>query len=295
MVDIEELRKMLVIDLSSEFNTNVICQLIPKNNVTKTAIIIKQNDSVYSPTLYLEDIYQHYQDVMSYDVVLKQVVRGLKDAINHAKDSNLNPLECLDISKTKMKIVNQKKNKDWLDTVPHRTVEDLAIVYYIPVDMADGYGSIVINNEVLGYLNSDGQLSESDLYDIAYKNVSEDVEVINMNDILLELGMPSYMIPQPSTPMIVVTNKHRLYGAISLTLTDVLDKIAQDNDTDALIVIPSSIHECIVLPDDDNMDLEQLPDIVANVNLTEVTPEDVLSDNIYLYTSKDKCLKIYKR
>ena len=46
-------------------------------------------------------------------------------------------------------------------------------------------------------------------------------------------------------------------------------------------IIPSSIHEVILIPD--TLDIHYMKAMVKEVNGTEVSPDEVLSDNVYRY------------
>ena len=54
--------------------------------------------------------------------------------------------------------------------------------------------------------------------------------------------------------------------------------------TDKMVVIPSSIHELIVVPYNESID--DINAIVEEVNRTTVSAEDVLSGHIYYYDKK---------
>ena len=48
-------------------------------------------------------------------------------------------------------------------------------------------------------------------------------------------------------------------------------------------LLPSSIHECILVPSDVSMTKEELEAMVHHVNEIEVTREEYLSDSVYFY------------
>ena len=62
-----------------------------------------------------------------------------------------------------------------------------------------------------------------------------------------------------------------------------------------LLVIPSSVHETIVLPyEESNMDSAFLFAMVKEVNTTVISSADVLSDNVYYYDMKADKMGILK-
>ena len=96
---------------------------------------------------------------------------------------------------------------------------------------------------------------------------------------------------EPSFPMYVLTNASRYYGASVLLLKKELSKISQSLGN--LIILPSSLHELIVLPENQYTgDCEACAEMVKNVNTSVVLPEDYLSDHVYTYNRDTQELKI---
>ena len=83
--------------------------------------------------------------------------------------------------------------------------------------------------------------------------------------------------------MIVVSNKTGHYGASTICDTEILGGLARDYESN-LLIIPSSIHECIVIPINQlDMEVEEATEIVKAVNTTEVPEEEILSDHVYIF------------
>ena len=88
----------------------------------------------------------------------------------------------------------------------------------------------------------------------------------------------------------VLTNTQGMHGAGALFYPDQLETIAQQMGTD-FFVLPSSVHEVLILPDDGSQDLDSLQFMVREINRTEVAPEDRLSDFVYHYDAQDHVLE----
>ena len=86
--------------------------------------------------------------------------------------------------------------------------------------------------------------------------------------------------------MYVLSNADKLNGAAALldakTMEDISEKLGGD-----FVVLPSSIHETIVLPLNEDMDRHTLEAMVQDVNATQVAPEERLSDHVYAYDAKE--------
>ena len=83
-------------------------------------------------------------------------------------------------------------------------------------------------------------------------------------------------------PMYVATNVSKLNGACILLYDGVLEKFAEKIGGD-FYILPSSVHEVLFVPANGDMDARYLIQMVREVNATQVAPDEVLSDNVYLY------------
>ena len=52
-------------------------------------------------------------------------------------------------------------------------------------------------------------------------------------------------------------------------------------------ILPSSIHQMLILPDDGQVDAEMLRDMVKEVNATQVAPAERLTNDVYHFDTKD--------
>lgn len=61
-------------------------------------------------------------------------------------------------------------------------------------------------------------------------------------------------------------------------------KLQKKHGVDKLVCLPSSVHEMIILPYEENGDMEVLNNMVAEINQNEVEPEERLTDRAYILT-----------
>ena len=90
--------------------------------------------------------------------------------------------------------------------------------------------------------------------------------------------------------MYVLTNKDSNYGASQILLHENLDEIAERLGESRMYVIPSSVHEVIVIPVTE--ECIDIANMIREVNDTVVSREDILSYNLYLYDADDKMIRI---
>ncbi len=123
-----------------------------------------------------------------------------------------------------------------------------------------------------------------------------------MNDVITEIiktelqeqsqddGIESRYLPEEcempsSNNMFVVSNVKGINGASCLIYPDVIKNLAEQLDAD-LYILPSSIHEIIVVKNNQKMDKNTFREMVTDINRTQVPEEDILSDNVYFYSRK---------
>ena len=194
------------------------------------------------------------------------------------------------------KLVNAEMNKDYLADKPFTPVEDLAVIYAIDLGGNEsGHMTAPITNKLL---ESYG-ITEQELHDIAIHNLAESqIEFKTMRDVLVDMMFPegiqegdprAFMLPpeEENPSMYVLSNADKLNGAAAIldskTMEDISEKLGGD-----FIVLPSSIHEVIVLPVNEDMDRQTLEAMVQDVNAGQVAPEERLSDHVYMYDSQAK-------
>ena len=181
--------------------------------------------------------------------------------------------------KLSFKLIGLKDNKEYLEDIPYRRFEDLAMVPICMVRNSEiGVGHITIRNS---HLNLWGIT-----YDRLWKNLMEnstktaEVKIKTMPDFLGEDYINDFEVLQN---IIIVSNKEQNYGAGAVLYPGVLEKIS-DKYGKNLYVLPASVHEVLVLPEQgEENEAEMLEAIVRQVNAGVLSKEDFLSDKIYYY------------
>ena len=266
---------------------------VSKNNgLELTAISIKGNENI-CPNIYLEPFFEQYNNGIS----LEDSLKSISDVyLREMKNIPVFPIEKFTYENIKDKLyvtlVNAEKNEKMLSDMPHKNYEDLATVYRIQVNVSpENRGSIAIHNSHLSMFGVDVET----LHEQAMANMKQlmPYSFQNMNEILAEMmgDFPEELMLSEAEmcPMWVLTNIDKMNGAAYMLDDEVLRDISEKLDSN-LIILPSSIHECIILCEDENMDLDYIRSMVGDVNATQVEPEEVLSDSIYRYDAKEQTL-----
>ena len=86
-----------------------------------------------------------------------------------------------------------------------------------------------------------------------------------------------------SAPFFVLSNTSGINGAACILYPDVIKNFAEIMEKD-IIILPSSIHEVLLLPDEGDISCDEMSRLVTHINQTEVPKEDRLSNQVYLYS-----------
>ncbi len=128
--------------------------------------------------------------------------------------------------------------------------------------------------------------NEEKLMELAMNNplYKDEICITPLENIILGIpGDDLSSLKNSGSPMAVITNTAKNYGAAAILNKDAMMKIA-DACEDDLYIIPSSVHECITIPKS-VMEPEELREMVCQVNQTQVLPEERLSDDVYFFDS----------
>lgn len=270
---------------------------VKKNNgIELDALTILQKGENSSPSIYLELFYEDYVNGTS----LNRVVNDIYDVYVQAKADNpakeFNEFS-YEFEKVKpnifYKLINLDMNKAILEESPHKKFLDLAITYHCMVNENDnGIVSIRITNE---HLISWGVSSEQ-LIQIAEENTEKMFKptIRKLDDEILQLISESDdcfdfefdASRSGDAKMYILTNERKINGASSIIYRDILKKFAQKSNSD-IVILPSSIHEVILIPMDKHSDIKFLKDMVREVNDTQVSRAEILSNSVYIYYKED--------
>ena len=267
---------------------------VDKNNGTQLTGLTLRGESTVCPNIYLESYYNLYKDGMSIGETLEEI-----SEVFQREMKNLPGFSLEDFTYENMKdnlyytVVNAAKNEKMLQEIPHQRREDLAIVYRVQVSAhEDGIASILLKNEHLDYFGVD----TNTLHEQAIKSMPKIMPHTfqSMNDIMaeiLDIGFEEFEVVEGEKQMWVLSNEKKMQGAAYIFDDEVMSSIAEKLGGN-LIVIPSSIHEIIILKEEEDMDLEYIHGMVSEVNESEVGPEEVLSNEIYRFNAKENKLSL---
>lgn len=145
----------------------------------------------------------------------------------------------------------------------------------LPEDLFAGKGQSTV--QLTWSLAKSIDLTSEEVQEAARENLRAQATVRSMSEVLSGMGadIPEGIVDEVP-PMLVASNLSNTNGASVILLTDYLSEVAQQYGWDGVIIVPSSVHEVLLLPDV-NVDLDYIAAMIAEVNTSQVAPEDVLS------------------
>ncbi len=254
-----------------------------------TGIFIAPEGSRAGANLNLHGVFEQVQDGMPMDEALAQIKIGVLEAASHIPEMAALSLTDYELMKHNiiMQAVPTDANRAMLATVPHKEIEDFSIVYRFQLENMDGReATVLITNEMLaGYGITPRQLM-TDAERLA--PVKNPMVIRPIGDMIAEmLGIPNAVDPAPSEDrfLLVATVPDGRNGAGILGYPDFFKRATEAVRGD-FFLLPSSVHEVLLLPDDGAPNVAVLNDMISSINNTEVRPEDRLGDEAYHYDAK---------
>lgn len=278
-------------------NAEVRHNEIRKNNgLVLNGITIQMPGETVTPTVYIENFVddEHAREdyIKGIHRIAKEIICTIAEHRNNPIITEFNVDKFMDFEYAKdnlhIRLVNYKANEEMLREMPYEKFLDLAIICCVNVV---NNGVIKISNELLKTYG----ISKETLFEIAKENAPklEPAVGANMEEIIFGLiGRPNKLGKfNLNSRMYVLSNKSGVYGAAIMLYNEVLDELASQVDSD-LIVIPSSVHELILMPYENGMDIEAITEMIQDVNNTEVYLEEILSNHAYIYNRFTKQIEM---
>lgn len=178
-------------------------------------------------------------------------------------------------------------NDELLADIPHQVVaEDMAVVYRFEIESSErGTSSILVTNNLLKSYGMNQTQLHMDAAEAAVQH--RPATLRNMNDVMRDImgDLGASLIPAEPSPMWVGTVEGGVNGACVIQYPGFLEQAAETLGGD-FFILPSSIHEVLLIPDDGSMELGALEQMVRDVNEMQVAPQDRLTDSVFRYDSK---------
>lgn len=302
-MDREEFIQKVVEKVREQIGDAVIeSRIVIKNNgVKRTGIAVCKENRKLVPFIYIDGAYEEYQEGRKIEEIVGDVMEIYENRGNLGLEEKvgLEELGKWEWVKDKvfLKLIHTEKNQEMLKTHPSIPFLNLSCVYYIALEIQKcECCSANIRNSSLKTWG----VTVEELHKQALENMKRYVkdEIKPMSQVLSEILLDSedrefakemgtlieeLIEPKEDVSMYVLSNEFRINGAASLVYSDKVKELAETLDKD-LYIIPSSIHEVILVPvKGEEHEAEDLKEMVLDVNDMMIDPEEVLSESVYCY------------
>lgn len=270
-----------------------IQKTLKNNGYIRCGIRLSENNINISPTIYLEEFYEKYRYGTDMHTLAEQILRIYKNVRIERpwKEDWIYEFPCVK-SKIVYRLINREKNQKLLKEVPYMPWKDLAIVFYLLLEI-NGHqmqqAAMLIKKEQLDWWST----SVEGLYQNAMQNTEKlfPYELTNMYALLTEMlgidELEEHITEEES--MYVLTNQMRSFGAAAILYPDRLEMLASYLKEN-FYILPSSVHEMIILPESGALPKEELNAVIQEINGSQVNAEEYLSDHAYYYDRVKKCV-----
>lgn len=262
--------------------------LVPKGTASATGVLF-----------YPEDCYLQHLQGSSIEEILSRGMENEREFMDTKREFLTRP-DAITWENIKDKVFlityGYEKNQKLLNQFPHIRRKDFAATYHILLEQGkNSYSHIAITNSIAAKIG----IGVAKLHETAVQNsmrwMPDTLESIS--DVFQSLQPEESQRPEeledfmeaPPFQLDVLTNTKRNLGASVIFYPGVLEQIGEKYP-EGYYLLPSSIHELMVLPKMHGSSWRACEEIVREINQTTVLPSDFLSDHVHAYDPSRKQL-----
>lgn len=267
-----------------------IREVIKNNDEKFHGVTLMFSESGCMPTIYLEDCYELHMEGCSVEEIAEIIVFESMNAYYQAEELGKFSFEYRDIQdKLVMQVIDGEKNEKRLNNLVFRRIGNgfVMIPYIVMHSNDEGSFRTAVTKEMA----EDFGYNEDELMARAYMNTVEKCEpiFIGIDDVIALKDISRADNPMcedirinPNSKMYILSNTYQQDGAVVLFYPDMMRRIGELLGKN-YYVLPSSVHEVLIVPEGNGFTLEMMRDVVKEVNTTTIDPKDLLSDKVMFY------------
>ena len=266
-------------------------QVYKNNGICLHGISILEDNKTIAPNIYIDNYYQRF---ILGDMCISQIVLEIANQNDNIKITSIEPFEWkweVIQDKVYCKLINKDANEERLRNIPHKEYLDLAITARVIHGLdEDGVSSAEVDYKTLQMLD----ITEEELFKQAMHNTEKifPLEIQSILDVMAQyLNLEEELRNvNEIVPLYVLTNSKGINGATAMLYSNALKNMADDLDVTELYIMPSSIHETIIMIGND--DVSFMKGMVLDANRNTVSKMDWLSDSVYKYNRYSDSVEI---
>jgi hypothetical protein len=271
-----------------------IQEILRNNGVYETAMEFHVPDEKVVCTVQMDSYYAEFQQGKPISKIMGEIAVQVQKSYEMKKlmkEKHLEDFQCMK-PYLRISLINTGRNHQKLLRIPHREMEDLSMVCQAEIPTPEGNGRMEVTNDIIKMWG----ISEETLFDTALKNMQESRDYImqaatpkilcGLNEDISAsenlLNASADTAPDLDALFYILTNKGNVQGASAILCPWVMKKVS-DLFPEGFYILPSSIHETLIVLENGENNVKELREIVRSVNRMAVENQEILSDNIYRY------------
>ena len=277
-----------------------INHVVKNNSVELDGICLHRAGDTLSPTVYLNHFYEEYLEGRPLHSILSEIAATLSSEVPEL-EVNTSLYDNYDAIRHQIifRLVNYERNEELLTSCPYLPFGDLAITCrWLVHSDSSGIASALITNKEMELWN----ITLEELYQTASINTRRlfPATIQPIQQLLSEYLDKDADIQEllDQTPdelqLFILSNEPRINGSTSMIYDGILADFAKKIKKD-LYILPSSIHEVLLMPATKEIEEQALLNLVRDANRTVVGLPDILSDSIYRFDSKHNRIIMIQR
>ncbi|MBQ6368879.1 MAG: hypothetical protein IJJ17_02260 [Parasporobacterium sp.] len=269
-----------------------IMQMVKANDRVRDGLLIVENERDPSPTIYLDDLYEWHQEGISQEEIAEQILQ-IHDSHKNMPLPPFPDFRSFEKAKHSItcKLFNTKVNEKYLEDAATIEFFDLSVAFYCTAVV--GREKHVFSSKVTEEMLEQWGKTTRDLFPLAMSNTAGMLGVYlkEVKEVFLEMAdlqeekdiLQDALEDGERSPMYLLSNEPRRFGAVNMLQYELLQDLSEELEDD-LYIIPSSIHEVLLVPVHSRLSREEADAMVRDVNRNILGTEDILSDHVYLYS-----------
>ena len=248
----------------------------------------KSEASLQTHTVHIQDLLGEYNKKDDIETIVQEVISRYNRSLEAASEVYQLDFE-LEQCRNRViyRLMSRERNQKLLDGTPYIPFLDMAITFHIVVSLNKRYVQTIRISEKI---QKRWGVSVEQLLKMASANTEN---ILPLEITSLDKMVEKYINVEKRPPkhpqdldMIVITNCIGIYGAAAILYKDLMQSLADELNCD-LYVVPSSVHEMIVIPAEDKELYEMLSSLVKEVNTQCVDPDEILADRVFIYMREE--------
>ena len=272
--------------VAQQLNEDISLQVhtaLKNNSKERIGLTITDKRINISPTIYLEEYYNQFEEGMPISHIVDSII-SVYHEVKFEHDWNIQTVKDFELMRPKIvyKLILANKNELLLQSMPFIAYLDFAIVFYILFEIDEsGTATIPITHELMQIWD----VSLDEIQQCAFQNAPKLLPpVFKPMQIVIDelLGTNIRQRDYQEDLMFVLTNSLKSFGAACILYDGMLNQISEQLGEN-FYVLPSSIHEMIIIPESNSPSRAHLNEMLTDVNQTHVAEEELLAERVYYY------------